>query len=253
LASLIASSCGLGGYLIIDLMVLYKIYQLPSGTKRIPQWVSFHCSLMGTASTLLSIGWNWGGLCVDSLGFTIPAAMWGEWMATGPLCVFVLVALGDQKRLSLHECITFASFILCIVCGFSVLFPQPSASAGILLGLAFLFYVPVLLMPFLPTMHATPACSTELEFKYALRRQSMQYNLAVLLAWVLFPVFPIFFILSAAGTVDGTVNVPVMHIFSMLTKGLYAAIVMDAHQVIEFALESELVEERRANEVSKGR
>ena len=54
--------------MIIWLVVLSKISQIDELEDKVPHMVAFHIVSMGTMATILSLLFNWGGLCIDVLG-----------------------------------------------------------------------------------------------------------------------------------------------------------------------------------------
>ena len=252
-----ASFASLGGFVIVDGFVLYKLGTISSASsrsRRTPYWVALHTSVMGTISTALATIWNYGGTCSDAFGFALPASVWGEWIATAPLCIFVVVVVADREDLSLAEIFPLVSFFLCIVFAWVCNFPQPKESAIFFITLSFVSYVPVFWLPLLHRFHHPgddDAMHDAMELQFSRIRLSHQYNLAVLLAWVLFPIFPLCYILSVSGAISPSTNVAVLHVFSMLTKGLFAAIVMDIHERVDQDFERELIDERGKNEARR--
>eukprot|EP01041_Mallomonas_annulata_P012568 gene12568-26467_t len=82
----------LGGFCFTWVFLLLKIALLKSGSSRIPHLTSFNIVSMGIIATILAI-YNWGGVCIDRLGVASPAAIWGEWIACGPLLIFITVTV----------------------------------------------------------------------------------------------------------------------------------------------------------------
>lgn len=58
----------LGAFVIIWLVSLSKISQIHDLEDKVPHMVAFHIVSMGTLATILSLFFNWGGLCIDILG-----------------------------------------------------------------------------------------------------------------------------------------------------------------------------------------
>ena len=57
-----------------------------------------------------------------SLGVASPAAIWGEWIGTGHLLVFIPLSIG-KNNLTATQWMTIHSFTLCLVFGFLIILP----------------------------------------------------------------------------------------------------------------------------------
>eukprot|EP00607_Mallomonas_marina_P004163 CAMPEP_0182425902 /NCGR_PEP_ID=MMETSP1167-20130531/12396_1 /TAXON_ID=2988 /ORGANISM="Mallomonas Sp, Strain CCMP3275" /LENGTH=51 /DNA_ID=CAMNT_0024606973 /DNA_START=264 /DNA_END=416 /DNA_ORIENTATION=- len=51
---------------------------------------------MSVCTSALMLLDDWGGGCVDSLGVTIPAPVWGQWLVCAPLLMFVSLSVEDK-------------------------------------------------------------------------------------------------------------------------------------------------------------
>ena len=58
----------LGAFASKLVLVVIKILKISTMEERVPHIVAFHIILISMVATVLSIVWNWGGLCVDMLG-----------------------------------------------------------------------------------------------------------------------------------------------------------------------------------------
>jgi len=247
--SILTSSAVLGAFVMIDMFALYKIYQLPRGQSRVPMWLALHSSLQGTFSTFLTVVFDWGGLCVDTLGFVTPAAMWGEWLGTAPLTLFIAIAVREQPDLTSFEFFMIFTFQLSLLFGFLVIVPQSTASAGVCLALAVLCYIPSLYLPFMGDSRL-PIAVTESETRVLQHRRKKHRQLAMVIT-VVYPVFPLLYFLMMGKVIDASFNVAACHVFSMLSKGLFSLIAMDIHLTMNLELEKALAEERRANDARR--
>jgi hypothetical protein len=53
------------------------------------------------------------------------SAIWAEWIACGPLLVFITVALDHKTQLSRTDWVLMMSFGICVLAGFMVIIPAP--------------------------------------------------------------------------------------------------------------------------------
>ena len=58
-----------GGFLTTWGELLTKIVQSNPGNERVPYLTAFNIVTMGTLATLLSLVFDWGGVCIDVLGY----------------------------------------------------------------------------------------------------------------------------------------------------------------------------------------
>ena len=71
-----------------------------------------------------------------------PAAIWGEWIACGPLLIFVVVTLDNKPRLGRMDWVLMGSFFLCMVAGFFIIIPSSEALGIFWLVVSFMAYLP---------------------------------------------------------------------------------------------------------------
>ena len=64
-----ASAASLGGFFFTWISLFAKIIQIGPGTERIPTLLTFNVVSISFLSKLLIATSNWGGTCVDSLGY----------------------------------------------------------------------------------------------------------------------------------------------------------------------------------------
>jgi hypothetical protein len=53
---------------VIWAALLSKILQSKVGPERVPYFTAFNIVSMGTIATMLAVIFDWGGICIDSLG-----------------------------------------------------------------------------------------------------------------------------------------------------------------------------------------
>jgi hypothetical protein len=137
----------LGGFIVVLFVLLLKMIQSESGSKRITSLVAFNIVLMGTIATILALCFEWGGMCIDVLGVASPAAIWGEWIACGPLLIFITVTTVDKPFLTGMDWLFMITFFLCLVAGFLIIIPQPYEVGVFWLMISCTTYLPVLGLP----------------------------------------------------------------------------------------------------------
>lgn len=138
-----------GAFLSTCCFVLFKMaFSCYDVHKTIPLIVVSNIILISTISTGLSIFLNWGGLCIDKFNVASPAAIWGEWAATGPLLIFLTITIDNKTAFTKIDVIIIFSFFMCILFGFFIVLEQPMQSAQFLLFMSFLSYSPILYLPF---------------------------------------------------------------------------------------------------------
>lgn len=58
-----------GAFVFVWLTLFIKVNQIHSAKEKIPHLVAFNIVSMGTLATGLALFFDWGGLCIDVLGF----------------------------------------------------------------------------------------------------------------------------------------------------------------------------------------
>ena len=115
--------CCLGGFVMIWLALAIKISVMEASKARSVMIVALNIVSMGTIATVLAVIFEWGGVCVDMLNVASPAAIWAEWIACGPLLIFITVTVVDKPNLSQTDLFLMVSFWVCLVTGFFIIIP----------------------------------------------------------------------------------------------------------------------------------
>eukprot|EP00597_Dinobryon_sp_UTEXLB2267_P008067 CAMPEP_0170084854 /NCGR_PEP_ID=MMETSP0019_2-20121128/19914_1 /TAXON_ID=98059 /ORGANISM="Dinobryon sp., Strain UTEXLB2267" /LENGTH=692 /DNA_ID=CAMNT_0010301085 /DNA_START=328 /DNA_END=2406 /DNA_ORIENTATION=- len=206
---------------------------------------------MGIIATLLAVVFNWGGLCIDTLRVASPAAIWGEWCACGPMLLFTILAPIEKEKLTKMDLILIFDFFLCLFSGFLSNIPHQSHEMGIFwMSFSCATYFPFLFLPIYVHHEEMKNSGDEDENIIEIeepRRQMQRHNLAL---WFTFcmPLFAVIYILAYFGFFSPEITVLLFQFFSMATKGLYAAVLLDIHKDALILAEFALSQERRANE-----
>eukprot|EP01041_Mallomonas_annulata_P002749 gene2749-5415_t len=242
----------LGGFILTWIMLFTKIVQMKAGPLRVPYLTAFNIVSMGTLATTMAVVWNWGGVCIDVLGVASPAAIWGEWIACGPLLIFIIVTVVDKPYLTKTDWLLIISFWICLVTGFLIIPYQPYGWGVFWLVISCLTYLPLLYLPCYvgkcPSVYSDgldystiPTEENELNLTHA---HLKRYNLSVWLTIIL-PLYTINYLVAWAGGIDAATTIAIYQVLSVLTKGLFTALCMDSH--VDVLMETQRAVERRAN------
>ena len=107
--------CVLGGFILIWLALLIKFIHA-NELETVPYLISLNIVSMGTIAALLYVVFDWGGgICIDTIGVASPAAVWGDWMACGPLLVFITLTLVDKPELIRMDYSFIGTFFLSLI------------------------------------------------------------------------------------------------------------------------------------------
>ena len=244
----------LGGFFMIWMALALKVYLTESSKARVLLFAGLQIVSMGTIATMLAVFWEWGGFCIDVLDVASPAAIWAEWMACGPLLIFITVTIVDKPAIGVMDLFMMGSFWVCLATGFFIIIPSDIALGRFWLAVSCITYIPVLYLPFYEAGHTyfqtlkDGNMSGLREFKMFTERYAMQRNLAIVLTIVL-PLYTVNYLLGMYHVIDYLQTNAIYQILSVLTKGLFAATTMDIHA--DMLIKTELREEQRANEARR--
>ena len=113
----------LGGFIMVWLVLVWRLFSNKISIEKIPLCVAFHIVSIGTIATILAL-FNWGGMCVDVLNVASPGSIWGEWIACGPLLVFITVTVSGKPDVSGVDWFLMISFSVSMIAGFFIIIPQ---------------------------------------------------------------------------------------------------------------------------------
>ena len=234
----------LGGFVLIWLLLVVRIVQFESGRKRLPLVVALNIVSMGTIATFLAVVFEAGGTCIDVLNVASPAAIWGEWIACGALLIYITVTIVDRPGLTWKDWGLMGTFTMCLITGFFIVPAQPIGSGQFWLFVSCITYVPVLYLPWYNPANIDPADAEKMP-KHVADSYAQQVNLARWLTIVL-PFYTVNYLVATWGGIDAPTTIAIYQVLSLLTKGLFAGIAMDAHVDLLIAAERALLDERRA-------
>ena len=178
-----------------------------------------------------------------------PAAIWGEWCACGPMLLFTILAPTKKQNMPILDWILIADFFLCLFSGFLSIIPNQSHEMGIFwMTFSCITYAPFLFLPFyVNEREINDQLDSEYQPKDDPRQQIQRHNFAL---WFTFcmPLFAVIYIMAFHGIISPSLTIILFQFFSMATKGLYAAVLLDIHKDALILAEFALNQERNANE-----
>ena len=211
----------------------------------VPLFVACNIVTMGSIATYLAVIPEWGGVCIDVLNVASPAAIWGEWIACGPLLIYITVTITNKPYLSNVDIFLMFCFFLCLVTGFFIIIPS-SYSVGVFwLVVSCITYVPVLYLPFYDGDVFNNEIPPE-KINLVSNRYAKQTNLSIWLTIVL-PLYTVNYLLAMYNYYGPSTTIIIYQVLSVLTKGLFAGCTMDIHLDLLLETQRSLVEEYRVN------
>ena len=208
--------------------------------------------IAGTASFLTSNA-NYGGVCVDVLGVSSPAAQWSEWLVCVPLMTYMIVTIDDKSDLS------FSDYMIILLMGFSVLVGfimnfHMSYGSGIFL---YVFGCLCLLGVLVFVVKAPHAIAPNSGFAAGAQTKNKRHhdlgittrrNALILLIAVLFPLFPIIYLLGWLLVLDRD-QVAVGYIMvSVMSKLFFVNGLIDSQVYLSDSLEADRKKEKLAQD-----
>jgi hypothetical protein len=197
-----------------------KLIQMKDGIKRVPLLVAFNIVAIGTVATILAVCFSWGGICIDSLNVASQPSIWGEWIACGPLLIFIVITIVDKKSLTILDWFFMVSFTVCLIAGFIIIIPQSTTPALFWLSISIITYLPCLALPWYdcdirPTLELEGRALQLFAEGYAKRN-----NLIMWLTIVL-PLYTVNYLAALFDCISPAQTIVVYQILSVLTKGIF--------------------------------
>ena len=249
--------CVVGGFVLIFLVLLIKIISIDPGNHRVPLIINLHIVGMGLVSAVISIIVDTGGICVDVLGVASPASVWGEWIAAGPLLMFITLSIVSKPVFSRMDWLIIITFDACLWAGLFIIPKQPVGSGAFWLVVSCLGYLPTLYLPWLEVTGDSAvaaqldyASSSQRFFQVLSTRYAQRTNLIRGLTIIL-PLFTVNYLVALAKGYGPAATICIYQVLSCLTKGLFSSASMDIHLSLLIESERALFEERRANEARR--
>jgi len=189
----------LGGFFMIWSALAIKISLMGPSKARSVMFVALNIVSMGMIATVLAVVYEWGGVCVDMLNVASPAAIWAEWIACGPLLIFITVTVVDKAALSQTDLFLMVSFWVCLVCGYFIMIPSSLIVGEFWLFVSFLTYIPVLYLPFYDMRQGLSKAAVDAmelhELQMVTERFAKQRDLSIWLTIVL-PLYTVFYLMQ---------------------------------------------------------
>jgi len=167
----------------------------------------------------------------------------------------------DKPDLSEMDWFLIITFFFCIICGFFVIIPQPSAVAIFWLVMSCVTYLPLLYLPFHvkrfdniiePTssfesdeIDEDPKVSSKFQQRFAQR-----FNLSMCLTLVL-PCYSITYFVALYRWINGMQTIAIYQLLSVLTKSIFSAVIMDVHLDALLHTQNNLLIAQHANDIRR--
>lgn len=248
-----SSQAVFGGYVFVLVMLLMKVLMTNSILDRVPYYPTINMVFMGGLATGLALFRNWGGTCVDVFGVALPASIWAEWLATGPLLYFITLSVVDKENLSYEDISVIITFWLTIVFGYLIVIDQPYWLACTWLILSCLVYGINIWQSILisrKSIAVNPESVQASDLQRLSENMAKKTNLVLVLTGIMPWIF-VAYLLALFRLIDSPTVIAIFLILSCATKGLFAAVTTDAHIQLLNPATRALIEERRANEARR--
>jgi signal transduction histidine kinase len=235
----------LGGFFMILASIIIRFITTNENdtNKYFLYWISLHIITISTVSTFITTVYNWGGVCIDSLGVAFPGAVWGEWLACSPFILFITTTMtNNDDRIHKKDIFISLSFVFALLLGFSLNYV--SSVVGI-----FIFCFAMLL--------AIPSIFICIYYKVKQEQVSNVVNLYKQYIYIsrsiafIFPLYILNYGLSIVKLYPYWITIIIYQLLSLLTKGLFVAFIMDIHLNVLIDIDKALMRERLANETRR--
>jgi hypothetical protein len=239
----------LGAYLCCWLLLLTRLIII--GRKNVSNHALLSFSVISmAASCAVLVFVDWGGVCIDVLGVAMPAALWGEWIASGPLLVYMVLSVVSFHPLNkMEQSFVHATFVM-ILTGFFIVIPQPVPLGIFWCILASASFAWLLYFPRYITQHGfISAIPKNMEVRLVLKAQQTQ--LAFFLVSIFFAIAINYFVAAGDAISPGLAAVGFFFL-SILTKGVSVVMCMEVNnEIVILADKHDLKDERNANEARR--
>ena len=224
----------LGGFVMSWFVLLFKLFQFKDKKSRIPQFIGLNILSIGALTTLLTVMFDWGGVCIDVLGVASPAAIWAEWITTGPLLVFLAVTINGKLHLNYIDWILITSLPVCVIAGAFIIISPSVAIGQFWLIVSIITFCPLLYLPFYKVYkdtyfyHNYSGLNMEEESLMESISNKKQFYLSLWLIIIL-PFYTVNYLFAMANFIGVSVTMAIYQILSVFTKGLFIGIILDIH------------------------
>ena len=210
-------------------------------------------TIAGTASFLTS-NVNYGGVCVDILGVSSPAAQWSEWLVCVPLMTYMIVSMEEKPGLTITDYTIILLMGLSVLVGFLMNLPVTYGGGVFLFIIGCLCLMGVLLFvmkghdDLVPTSNDYLTNDQITAKKYHLLAQSNRRNSLILLIGTVFPLFPLIYLLGWVHVLDRDQTAIGYVMVSLLSKLLFVSTLLDAQVHLTDSMEIQRHTEKMAQD-----
>ena len=190
-------------------------------------------TIAGTASFLTSNA-NYGGVCVDILGVSSPAAQWSEWLVCVPLMTYMIVSMEEKPGLTIADYTIIIFLFLSVLAGFLMNLPVTYGGGIFLFIIGCLCLLGVLLFVMKGRDVIVPIsndCLTNDQIttkKAHLLAQTNRRNNLIALIAIIFPLFPFINLLGWVHVLDRDQTAIGYVLVSLLAKLLFVSTLSDS-------------------------
>ena len=210
-------------------------------------------TIAGTASFLTSNA-NYGGVCVDILGVSSPAAQWSEWLVCVPLMTYMIVSMEQKPALTLGDYTIILLMGFSVLVGFLMNLPVTFGGGVFLFIFGCLCLIGVLVFVMKGRESVVPTSNDYLTNdqitakKYQLLAQTNRRNNLTLLIATVFPIFPLIYLLGWIHILDRD-QVAIGYIMvSLIAKLLFVSTLLDAQVHLTDSMEIQRQTEKLAQD-----
>ena len=221
--SLILVIC-LGCYATLWILLFLKITLMRHTKSVVPLIVALNIITMGIITTCLSYFLDWGGVCIDVLNVASLGCLWGEWMGSAPLLIFITITLVDKPHITWLDWFLIITFFLCLVAGWLIIATDSVPLGQFWLIASFVTYIPSLYLPFYDRhspIHLKKFDNEDIfsiNFSNIAERYALRRNMSTTLTLVL-PLIPLCYLLGMWNIFDYATTLLVYQVVSVASKG----------------------------------
>jgi signal transduction histidine kinase/CheY-like chemotaxis protein len=232
----------LGGFSVVLSNIVIRIINTDAKeiSKKCLFYIALNLILITTIATILSIVFNWGGICIDQLGVVSHAVAWGEWFSCCPIIVFCIITLANHNTIRKSDIMVLLSLIASLLCGFLIIFSNSYALSIVLLIFAFILTIPTIILPW---YYTTNNMTDSNIFK--------QYKKISVWVSIFFPLYGITYLLGFTNVINKIQTLIIYQYISLFTKCLFIAAIMDVHMNILIDADIMLIREKEGNDTRR--
>ena len=242
-----------------QMMKMWMCHKQSRFYHRLLYMTAFAISIIAGSSNMLT--YTHGGVCKDALGVESPVAQWSEWIVSVPLMVYINIAVEDKnKELINSDLAVIMLTSVSIILGFMMNFHVPFTVGVIFFSLAILCFIayPSYLMKFSGESNKVKFSLIRSNLSIVETRireeedliKATKYKYLSRLLFTLFPLFPFTYLLAYMKILDRDQAIVTFGMGGIITKMLFANILVDAKVGLSDRLDAER-KSRKSAEVSR--